>query len=406
MNTFIPFLFLISFSTFANPPTFNREVVRIFQEKCQSCHRPGGLAPFSLTEYAMAKRLAARIDDAVASRRMPPWPPAADCDEYRADRSLSQQQIDTIHNWVVAGAPEGDAKDLPATLPFNNDWILGDPELSLASEKPFQVPPRGHDIYRCFVLPYVADKDGFIVGMELKPENVSVVHHGIIYLDPAGESPALIDPKDPQPGYTCFGGPGFQNGRIIGGWAPGSVPEFLPAQVGIKVPKGARIVLQIHYHPDGTARADQTKLGLHFNKQPITKPLHIGGIMDAKNLLIPAGEPNYKISTELTLPRDIEVLNVFPHMHLLGKSIGLEAILPDNSRQCLIQINKWDFHWQGFYSFKNFISLPRGTRLRMTGVYDNSENNPHQFYHPPRDIRWGEQTVDEMFLSFFGFILK
>lgn len=405
MLKYLVLLCLVSnFRAWAQTPTYNRDVAPILQNKCQSCHQPGGLAPFPLIQFSDAKNRDTRIEQAVSQRRMPPWPPKAGCGEFRNERSLSLEDIQTVQRWVSAGSPEGDPKDLPAPLPPKNGWILGPPDLTLASENPFEVPSHGHDVYRCFILPYLASQNEFITGLELKPDQASIVHHGIIYLDPNGDSLKQVNPKDPQAGYDCFGGAGFDSAVLIGGWAPGAVPEFLPEGVGIPMPKGSRLVLQIHYHLKGQSLKDQTQLGVHFARKPIAHPLTIGALYDSKNLKIPAGQADYKISKEMTLDRDIEVLNVFPHMHLLGQSISLEAILPDFTQQCLIRIDQWNFHWQGFYSYKKPIVLPKGTRLKLTGTYDNSEANPHQFNHPPKDVSWGEQTTDEMFLSFFGYI--
>jgi hypothetical protein len=398
------FSFLVSAAASADSPTFSKDVVRIFQDKCQSCHRPGGLAPHPLMQFSDMKGHINRIDQLVQALEMPPWKPVKGCGEFRADRSLSDDQISTIHQWVMAGAPEGNRADLPPPRQFNTDWVLGTPDLTLASEKPFVLTPDGDDEYRCFTLPYTADVDSYIVGLEVKPDKATVVHHGIVYLDPKGSSVKLKDPKDPQPGYTCFGGAGFDDATVIGGWTPGSVPEFLPDGIGTLVPKGARLVLQIHYHRSKDTVADQTQLGVFFAKRATTHASEMDMIFDAKHLYIPAGDADYQISKEITLQSDIQVLNVLPHMHRLGKKIKLEADLPDQTHQCLIQIDDWDFDWQGSYAYKTPVMLPKGTHVRLTSHYDNSAGNPHQFNKPPKDVQWGERTVDEMFLAFFSFI--
>lgn len=395
---------VLTHAVHAVTPTFSNEVVRIFQEKCQSCHHAGGMAPFPLENFAQAKPRAARIADSVVKKRMPPWKAAADCGEFVGDRSLSQAQIDTIQAWVSGGAPEGDQKDLPAPLTFSTGFQLGTPDLVLKSDRPYKVEAGGDDVYRCFILDHIPTQDEYISVAEFLPDKAAVVHHGLLYLDPDGESPSLLTPNDPQPGYTCFGGPGLKNTSIIGGWSPGQVYFHSPKGIGTQIPKGARIVMQIHYHPNGTEQMDHTPVGLFFSKDPVSKPLLVGGLLD-KSLVIPANDPAYTVSTELTLPVNMKLTNILPHMHLLGKKISVEAILPDNTKQCLIRIDNWDFHWQGFYYFKNMISLPKGTRLKMTGVYDNSSGNHHNPNNPPKEVKWGDRTVDEMFLSFFSFIL-
>jgi len=411
MKNFFPVLLLMpnlafALSKDAPAPTFSREVVRIFQHDCQGCHRAGGLAPFSLTDYTEAQKHASDIDDSVTNRSMPPWKPLGGCGDFVDDRSLSQADMDVIHQWAAAGAPEGNRSDMPPPLKFPDQWTLGQPDVALSSPVAYQVGATDEDEYRCFILPYEAAKDDYIVGLEVRPDNPSVVHHAIIYLDPKNEAAALVKPGDPQPGYECFGGPGYKDFTSVGGWVPGNDPFFQPEGMGFAVPKGSKVVMQIHFHRDGKTHSDRTLLGLHFAKSPITHPLYIGGVANKTDLHIPAGDSNFTISAEKTLPIDMQIVAVTPHMHLIGKKIGLEAILPDNSKQCLIQINDWDFHWQGTYRYKKFIDLPKGTKLRLTGTYNNSESNPDQFYHPPQDINWGERTTDEMFLSFFNFITK
>jgi hypothetical protein len=405
-KTLLVSAFFLSASAHAASPTFSKEVVRIFQHDCQTCHRPGGLAPFSLVEFQDAKAHVKSIAREVAEKTMPPWKPEAGCGDFEDNRALSQADIDTIQAWANAGAPEGDPSDLPPRKEFPSQWTLGQPDVTLKSPQPYPMGADDEDEYRCFTLPWQAATDLNFTGLEVLPDKASVTHHAIIYLDAKGDSLALPKPNDPKPGYECFGGAGFKSAVMLGGWVPGNTPAFLPQNTYVPIPAGSRIVMQIHYHKDGKPELDQSQLGLHFAHGPVSQPLYVGAVYDMKNLYIPAGKSDYTITAEQTLKSTVKIASVTPHMHLLGRKIGMEAILPNGQKQCLVQINDWDFHWQGTYRYKNFISLPAGTTLRMTGVYDNSSANPDNPNTPPIDVKWGDRTVDEMFITFFNFVLN
>lgn len=182
-------------------PTFNKEVVRIMQQNCQTCHHPGYIAPFSLMDYADAKTYAAAIKNAVTERRMPPWKAAGGCGDFNDARILTPEQINTIVKWVDAGAPEGDAADLPPPLTFPDGWMLGEPELALRPSEAYTLGANGDDVYRCFVMPHVFDQDTYVTAAEILPDNTKVVHHVLLFLDGKGDS-LKLDANDPGPGYT------------------------------------------------------------------------------------------------------------------------------------------------------------------------------------------------------------
>jgi hypothetical protein len=227
----------------------------------------------------------------------------------------------------------------------------------------------------------------------------------LLYLD--NKSIALgLDAAEEGPGYTCFGGPGFVPVGGLGGWAPGNFARFAPKGIGIKVPKGSRAVMQVHYHPNGEEQIDQTRVGLHFAKEPVESNLQNFPVVNL-GLYIPAGKSKHKSTAKVVIPPgfNIKVIGVTPHMHLLGQSIKLEATLPTGKKLCLINVPAWDFKWQGSYTYKEPISLPGGTALKLSAIYNNSVNNPNNPNTPPKAVTWGEQTTDEMLLAFVNFII-
>ena len=213
-----------------------------------------------------------------------------------------------------------------------------------------------------------------------------------------------LDAKDPGPGYTSFGGVGFKSGGMIGGWAPGNYPTHLPDGVGRFVPKGADLVMQVHYHRSGKPETDRTKIGLYFAKGPVDKRLRARMVL--KFLLrIPPGDTNYVVHSSIVLDNDITAYRVTPHMHLLGKEMQVTAILPDETVVPLVHVKNWDFNWQTSYEFAKPIQLPAGTKVTLEAHYDNSAMNPLNPHNPPEVVHWGEQTTEEMCIAFLNFTL-
>lgn len=389
-------------------PTFSNEVVRIFQANCQTCHHPGDIGPFSLMRYDQAALWAPAIRAAVVSREMPPWKPEAGCGDFEGARRLTDAEIETIVRWADAGAPEGNPADMPEDLVFPDEWKMGQPDFELViSKKPFKFPGTStEDLYRCFTVPANFDADRFITGVEIRPGNRAIVHHVLVFVDETGASVAL-DRADPGPGYTTSGGGiGFTPTASLGGWAPGAGGSTTPSNAGILVPKGARIVVQVHYSVQqltGEDAYDQTKVGLHFAREPIYKDFYVLPLINT-SFTIPAGADRHQVTAAFTLPSFVNVTlhQIAPHMHLLGREMRVRAISPEGEERCLINITDWDFHWQGTYRYVEPIPLRAGTRLELEAFYDNSAGNPSNPSTPPRDVSWGEGTRDEMCIAFLG----
>jgi mono/diheme cytochrome c family protein len=386
-----------------SPVTFNNQVVRIFQQHCQVCHRPGNIAPFPLLTYQDAVSRTGLIRNAVESKLMPPWKPVNAHGVFKAERAMTDSEIQTIVQWANSGAPEGSPNDLPPAATFPDTWALGSPDKVVQPPEAYQLPLNSSDIYRCFPMMVNTQSDTYVRGYEVLPTNRTIVHHVLLFLDEAGQSPALDD-ADPGPGYTCFGGTGFLIGvGGLGGWVPGASAEMFPLGTGVRIKAGARIVMQVHYSnadtsPGSTAQFDQTRVGLYLSPAalqqltffPIVNPI----------FRIPAGESRYQVRALSILPSQVDVVGIAPHMHLLGREAKITARLPSGETRELIRIDDWDFHWQGNYTFNQPVTLPAGTILEMLAYYDNSTNNPKNPSNPPVSVAWGERTVDEMCLTF------
>jgi uncharacterized protein (TIGR03437 family) len=385
-------------------PTFNREIVRIFQANCQSCHHPGDIAPMSFMDYASTRPWARSIQEQVLTKQMPPWKPSQGADVFRGARLLSQADIDTINAWVNAGAPQGDPADLPPLLTFDGAWVLGQPDLVLSMSKPYAVPESGADIYRCFSLPTNLPSDAYVSAFQVTPGDRTVVHHVVMYSDPSGISKALE--TVPGQGYPCFGDPGFlPDPSFLATWAPGIRPSYLNPGTAMRIPKGGSMAMQVHYHLNGSATMDQTQVGIYFASWPVDKIVTSLLVLNT-NFLIPAGNSHYQVNGSQAIPSNAHLVNVLPHMHLLGRESHVSMLAPDGKTSTpLIDINDWDFNWQGSYDYVQPVAIAPNSKLQFTKFYDNSVNNPKNPNSPPVAVGWGEQTTDEMAVAFFGLTL-
>lgn len=382
-------------------PTFSRHVAPIVFSYCASCHRPGEVAPFSLLSYEDVVKHAEQVERVTRSRFMPPWKPVAGYGEFLDDQGLTDEQIATLSAWVKAGMPRGEPAEEPELPKFTEGWKLGQPDLVVKLPVAYEVPAEGEDVYRCFVIPTGFLEDKQVAALEFRPGNRQVVHHMLTFLDTKGAA-RKRDEEDPGPGYQSFGGPGFTPQGQLGGWAPGAMPRMLPEGTARLVPKGSDLVIQMHYSPTGKPEVDQSEVGIYFARTPTKKWINTLPLLNP-GLTIAPGAERHREAVAYTLPVEIELVGVVPHMHLLGKEMRAWATLPDGSVRPLVWIDDWDFNWQGQYTFKEPVELPKGTRLEFEAYYDNSEENPFNPSNPPRRVTWGEQTTDEMALIFFAY---
>lgn len=385
----------------AQDVTYTEDVAPILMQHCATCHRPGEVAPMSLLTYEDTRPWARSIAQEVGQKRMPPWHAAAGLREYTNDRSLDAAQIDVIQRWVAAGAPRGDDALLPPVPTFNDGWQLGEPDLVLAWEAPYQIEADGDDEYRCFVLDPKFEEDQWVDVIEVLPGNRTTDHHIVIYIDQAGATATKLDEAEPGEGYTCFGGPGpgFLP-YMVPGWGPGYVPSETPAGSGYLLEAGAKIIVQVHYHKTGSPEEDLTRVGLRFARRPTQRVLYNGYVLGL-SLQIPPGDANYVVTGRTPVREDITVHSIVAHMHYLGKAMDIWATLPDGTRVDLVTVPRFDFYWQTDYLLAEPQRLPEGSVMHMQATFDNSPESPYQHSDPPRLVTFGEQTTDEMAVAVF-----
>lgn len=376
-------------------PTFNQDVAAILFENCTVCHRPGGPGPFVLRDYEAARERADLIATMTSEHRMPPWLPDSSDWTFANARGLTDAQIETIRRWAEQGAPRGDgvAPEPPET---STGWMLGEPDLVLDMERPFEVPASGGDVFRNFVFHVPLTTTRYVRAVELQPGSAGVVHHAIMAVDPTSTS-REEDARDTVPGF-----PGMFSrsaarppGGFFIGWTPGLIPRPNPMGLAWPLVQGTDFVVQTHFRPNGTAASVQMRVGFYFADGPPARMptlLRLG----SQTLDIAAGEADYEVVDSFTVPVDVEVLGVYPHAHYLGKVIDVRAGLPDGSERQLILIRDWDFNWQDTYTYADPPHLPAGSVLRLRYVYDNSATNPRNPNSPPHRVVYGPESDDEM----------
>ena len=386
----------------ADEPTFNEQIAPILHRNCASCHRPGEVAPFSLLTYEDASKRARLIAAVTEARVMPPWSPEPGHGSFVNERRLSDDEIRLIAEWAAAGAPEGDPSRTPALPTFPDGWQAGEPDRIVEMPVDYAVPADGPDQFRCFVLPLDATEDVYVSGFEFRPGNSRVVHHAIVYVDSARAARDRVA-RSGEGSYRCVGGPGIAVTGAIGGWAPGADPRREEPETALLVPKGSDLVVQIHYHPSGKPEQDRSRLGLHYSGPP-TKG-RAGMILINRRIYIQPGDANHVVTASATVPQDADLVGITPHAHYLATNMKVDAHLPDGTVTPLIWIKDWDFNWQGQYRYTEPVHLPKGTRVEMRYVYDNSVNNPQNPASPPKMVTWGEETNDEMAIAFLDLVL-
>lgn len=387
--------------------TFSRDVAPILQENCQTCHRPGDVAPMSLVTYQDARPWAKAVKQAVAARTMPPWFADARYGHFANDTSLSEEEIATIVRWVDQGAREGDPADLPAARTFDHGgWKLKEPDIVFQYPEPYVVGKEVDDEYRCFALPVPGDSDVWLKGAEYEPGNRAVVHHFLVFIDPTTKS-LERDLATPEPGFEC--GMGSGDGRMlrmVGGWAPGNNPMLSEPGVAQRIPAGSYAVIQMHYHnTTGEDQTDHSRVALHVAKsdEVIVKDPQVR-LLSEWNLKIAPGDPAARHEAQWTIRSPMTVHSISPHMHFRGKSMTVYAQLPGQEEQILLSVPRYDFNWQISYRLAEAFKAPEGTTFRMVSLHDNSTNNPDN-PDPTREVNWGEETHNEMAIAFIGVTL-
>jgi peroxiredoxin len=366
--------------------TFADHVAPILKKYCQDCHRPNTAAPFSLLTYKQVASRADTIAEVVAEGRMPPWFGSSEHGPFMNRRVLSADERDTVLDWVRLGMPKGDESKLPKPQPnprFSGKWRIGQPDLVLSAPKVDHLPANGDVAYKYVTLPHVFQEDTWVQGVQILPDNPRVVHHcNMIYFTPTD---------------------GFKKSNFITGVVPGSEPMFLDQGVAFLIPKGASLLLQIHYVTTGKEEDCRISVGLRYAREVVRKRLHHLFLEDTK-FKIPPGAPAYPVQVTRDLPQEAIGLALFCHMHLRGRDMSFRALYPDGKSETLLIIPNYSFDWQIPYRWEDGKKrFPKGTRIECRVHYDNSAFNPYN-PNPDDTVKEGPQTYHEMLNGFMFYL--
>jgi hypothetical protein len=382
----------------APPATFTKDVAPILQEKCQGCHRAGSMAPMSLVTYQETRPWAKAIKQRVVTRNMPPWhlDKTVGIQHFENDMSLSDAQIATIARWVDAGAPQGDPKDMPPAKQWPNDdgWQLakqfGQPDFVLSSD-PYTMPAKGQDVWFKPLTEIPITEPRWVRAVEMRPATAAgrkITHHALAFL------------QQEEPGTNT----GITTQGLLMEWAVNKNYDIYRPNTGKLIVPGARIWWEMHYHAVGEEIRDRVELAVYLYPKgqepkyrtfltafPATPGSAASGVLD-----IP---PNSVAETEgyQTLRAPARLENFQPHMHLRGKAMLLEAILPDGSKRTLSYVDHFTFNWMTNYIYADDAApvLPKGTIIHVVAWHDNTTNNKNN-PDPDQWVGWGDRTVDEM----------
>jgi len=384
--------------------TFTKDVAPVLEKHCQECHRPGEAAPFSLLTYQQVRPWAKAIKQAVLTLKMPPWFADPHFGKFSNDRSMSKQDAATIVNWVDAGAPEGDPKDLPPPRDFLEGWAIPKPDLVIQLPKAFPIPASGTIEYQKFIIPSGFTEDRWVQFAEARPDQRAQVHHMILFIrEPGshwlrdakpGEFFVATKPKDDDVDTSAL------PSDFLVGYAPGQPPEKLPAGQAKLIKAGSDFVLEIHYTTNGKPALDRSRFGLVFAKAP---PKERVLTLSATNgtFRIPPGDPNYRVDAEFQFASDVTLTALHPHMHGRGKDFEYRLVQPSGTAETLLDVPRYNWQWQLWYTLARPIRLEKGAKIECTAHFDNSLNNPDNA-DPTKEVTWGDQSWDEMMVGFFN----
>jgi hypothetical protein len=347
---------------------------------------------------------------AVEDGRMPPWLPAGDCRDLAYERTLTAEEKAALLTWRDEGFPAGSEADFQGPVATENPPVLGAPTIEAAPEEAYVASTEQPDDYRCFILPIEITEETYLIASSVVPGDTALVHHALLYLIPPDGISRVekLDADEPGPGYTCFGGPGGSSLTTLGAWVPGSVTIRHPENAAAVLPAGSKIVLQIHYNtlslegatppPErSTAQLWTTKDKPQYRVESLPMA-HLG-------MKIPAGEAASVQERVFEMPTDGTIVGLAPHMHVLGEKMEASIEPAAGDAACLIDIPRWDFHWQQSYALPEStkVDAKKGDKIRLSCTYDNSAANQPMVngsQKAPEDVTWGEGTLDEMCLLY------
>jgi hypothetical protein len=428
-------------------PSFAKDIAPIFYSRCVMCHRPGEVAPMSLTTYNEVRPWARAIKAKILTRQMPPWYAEGEPGMWRNDRRLTQAEIDKIAAWVDAGAPRGEDREIPPLPPLAQGWNhpSGKPPDLIIEAPELKVPAEGESPWQNVYVKLPFQGEVWVDASQVVPGTRGVVHH-VLVTSTTLPAEATVDAEGRVTLPSGTSGRGGRATQAAGGGIPGGLGSFSAGwEPGVDAPitygpgvaeriTGTHLVFNIHYQANGHATTDKTRLGLWLHKGPVTyattgPSVGMGSetfIVDGKELAgrysaqittdllppglktvpnIPAGADNFRMIQLMPIRQEMTLYSIQPHMHLRGKSAKYTAVFPDGREEVLLNVPRYDFNWQIVYEYAKPVTLPAGTTVRVEAAWDNSTKNKYN-PRPDQDVFWGEQSWDEMLSPIMRAVIK
>ncbi|UZR99250.1 hypothetical protein [Chondrinema litorale] len=400
-------------------PTFNEHIAPIIFNNCTPCHHENGTAPFALETYKDVSKRASFIKHVIETRYMPPWKADPHYRSFANEKTLTDEEINAIKNWVAQGAVKGKGKpkaDLPEFK--SGSQLSRTPDLVLKMREPFIIPGNNEQTYICYKIPFELEEEKFVQGVEFVPGNKKLVHHASYQVLGVADDVDIYNSKD----YFVFGDDDYIDDQhdyrffnlytesgtapkemFHNGWLPGNSPQQYPEGVGFKMPKrGIFMIRNLHYAPSPVEAEDQSEIRIYFTDKPVSRTIQFitfqpTGLDYSKENIIPA-DTVVKYEMNIKVGQTLSLISINPHMHLLGKNFKAFALTPQKDTIPLVNIPDWDFQWQEFYQYKNLLKLPAGSVVHAEAIFDNTNNNPNNPSYPPKDTFFerGMDDEDEM----------
>lgn len=374
-----------------NTPDYAKDVAPILRENCVHCHSEGGIGPFAMNGYAMIRGWSAMMREVLMTKRMPPAQVDPEIGHFTNARYISDAELQTLVHWIDAGSPRGDGHD-PLVEPFvesnETGWQLGEPDY-IVHIPPQDVPATGVLAYRNVVIDLPFDEDKWVSAVHFRPGERQVLHHLLSYVIP------------PNFDWRSDNTPRSER-RFLEGYAPGKLDAITyPENTGVYIPRGYKLSMRLHYTTYGKPTVDKTRVGLYFHDTPPPHEFHNKSVTQGE-FVIPAGAVEHRVSQQYVFDKSIVLYGLRPHMHYRGKHFKFKVIYPNRTTEELLSVPNYDFNWQPTYRLESPKVLPAGSRVVISGAFDNSSNNPGN-PDPTKEISWGAQSWDEMFIGYFAY---
>lgn len=376
-------------------PNYYENIQPIIAKNCSSCHRPGGIGPFSLLSYEEVSAKGSFVSHVTKSRYMPPWKADPTYQTFRNQTLLTETEIQILDQWVKAGMPKGKKKKVKPQ-PKSTEQAF--PDLVLPMTSNYQLTDQAKEDFRFFVVPTNLAADTYLSAIEFVPGNKKQVHHSRVMVDSTRQIRGIDGMSEMDPRVKEFQTTPLAD-EFLYGWVPGNTKIFFPPGTGKRINKGADLILNIHYSPTSKSQQDRSAVNFYYAKGPIdrevkTLTLKEDNIKNQPFFIEAERKPTFYM--DYPIYKNISLISVMPHMHFIGKSFLAYAVTLEGEHIPLIRIEKWDFNWQTTYQFKNLVKIPAGTRIYVEAVYDNTSENPMNPNSPPKNIGYGWNSTDEM----------